>query len=78
MSCGVGCRHGWDPVLLWFWRRPVASAPNRPLAWEPPYAVGVAQEMATGQKKKKERKKKSHLETVKIELTKPKAKNQIS
>ena len=46
VSCGVGRRHGLDPVLLWLWRRPVATAPIRPLAWEPPYAMGVAQEMA--------------------------------
>ena len=47
MSCGVGCRRGLDPVLLWLWRRPVATAPIRPLAWEPPYAAGAAQEIAT-------------------------------
>ena len=45
MSCGIGCRHSSDPVLLQLWRsRPVAAAPIGPLAWEPPYAVGVAQE----------------------------------
>ena len=27
-------------VLLW--RRPAATAPIRPLAWEPPYAAGAA------------------------------------
>ena len=27
---------------MWLWRRLVATAPIRPLAWEPPYAVGVA------------------------------------
>ena len=43
MSCGVGCRRGSDPALLWLWRRPVATVPIRPLAWEPPYAVGAAQ-----------------------------------
>ena len=42
MSCGVGRRHGLDLTLLWLWHRPVATAPIRPLAWEPPYAVGVA------------------------------------
>ena len=42
MSCGVGCRCGSDPALLWLWHRPAAMAPIRPLAWEPPYAVGVA------------------------------------
>ena len=31
-----------DPALLWLWRRPVATAPIKPLAWEPPYATGVA------------------------------------
>ena len=28
--------------LLWLWRRPAAAVPFRPLAWEPPYAVGTA------------------------------------
>ena len=46
MSCGVGCRRGSDPALLWLWRRPVATAPIGPLAWEPPYAAGAALEMA--------------------------------
>ena len=42
MSCGVGCRHGQDPALLWLWRRSAAVALIRPLAWELPYAEGVA------------------------------------
>jgi len=42
VSCGVGRRCGSDPELLWLWHRPVATAPIRPLAWEPPYAAGVA------------------------------------
>ena len=42
MSCGVGCRHGSDLVLLWLWRRPAATVPIRPLAWEPPHAAGTA------------------------------------
>ena len=53
MSRGVGCRRGLDPGLLWLWRRLAATALIRPLAWEPPYAVGAAQEMAKRQKKKK-------------------------
>ena len=53
MSCGVGRRHGSNPALLWLWRRPVATAPIRPLAWEPPYASGAALEKAKRQKKKK-------------------------
>ena len=36
MSCGVGCRRGSDPALLLLWRRPVATVPIIPLAWEPP------------------------------------------
>ena len=42
MSCGVGDRHGSDPVLVRLWQRPEATSPIRPLAWEPPYAVGEA------------------------------------
>ena len=53
MSCGVGCRHGSDPLLLWPWCRPGATAPIRPLAWEPPCAAGVALEKAKRQKKEK-------------------------
>ena len=34
-------------------RRPVARAPIGLLAWEPPYAVGAAQEKAKRPKKKK-------------------------
>ena len=48
MSCGVGHRDGSDPALLWLWQE--AAAPIRPLAWEPPYTVGVA---LKSQKKKK-------------------------
>ena len=52
MSCGVGCSRGLDPALLWLWHRPAATALIRPLAWEPPYAVEAAQEMAKRPKKK--------------------------
>ena len=31
-----------DPELLWLWCRLAATAPIQPLAWEPPYAEGVA------------------------------------
>ena len=53
MSCGIGRRRGSDAALLWLWHRLVAMALIRPAAWEPPYNVGVAQEMAKRQKKKK-------------------------
>ena len=42
VSCGVGRRHGLDLALLWLWRRLAAVAPIRPLAREPPHAVGAA------------------------------------
>ena len=51
VSCGVGRRRSSDLALLW----PVATAQIRPLAWEPPYAAGAAQEMAKRQKKKKKK-----------------------
>ena len=49
VSCGVGHRLGSDPELLWLWHRPAAVAPIQPLAWELPYAMGVA--LKNGQKK---------------------------
>jgi len=38
----VSC--GSDSVLLWLWPKLAATAPIRPLAWEPPYATGAALE----------------------------------
>ena len=61
MSCGVGHRHSSDLVLLWLWRRLAATAPTRPLAWEPPYAIccgsGPRRGKKTKRKKKREREK---------------------
>jgi len=44
VSCGVRRRHSSELALLWLWRRPVATATALiwPLAWEPPYAMGMA------------------------------------
>ena len=42
MNCGVGHRCGPNLVLVWPWCRPTVVALIRPLAWEPPYAVGEA------------------------------------
>ena len=53
MSCGIGCRLGSDPVLLWLWHRLAATALISPLAWEPPYATGAALKKAKKTKKKK-------------------------
>ena len=53
MSCDVGRRRAGIPrccgPAMWL----AATALIRPLAWEPPYAEGVAQEMAKRPKKKK-------------------------
>ena len=57
MSCGVGRRRGSDLALLWLWHRLAATAPNGPLAWEPPSATGVALKRQKTPKKKKKLKK---------------------
>ena len=55
MDCGVGCRCGSDPALLWLWRKLVAVvALIGPLAWGPPCAAGVALKREKKKKKKKE------------------------
>ena len=59
MSCSS------SPVLLWLWCRPAAIAAIRPLAWEQPYAMGVALKRKREKKKESERKeKKSHRSTM--------------
>ena len=60
VSRGVGHRRGAGPELLWLWRRPAATAPIHLLAWELPYAKGMALNKDK-KKKKKERKKYSSL-----------------
>ena len=42
MSSGVDHRRGSGPEVPWLWYRPAATAQIRPLAWELPYATGVA------------------------------------
>ena len=58
MSCGEGRRLSSDLMLLWLWCRPAAAALIRPLAGEPPCAVGVAL-------KRQEKKKKVQLRILK-------------
>ena len=60
MSCDVGRGHGSDLALLWLWCRLAATALIVPLAWEPPYAVGVALENTKRQRGGK-KKKGSHI-----------------
>ena len=54
----VGRKGSLDPALLWLWCRPAASAPIRPLAWEPPYATGATL------KKKKQKTKQNKKQTL--------------
>ena len=61
MSCGVGHRLGSDLALLWLWCRPAATALIQPLAWEPPYAVGVALKI-----QKKEKTKQTQIKERKV------------
>ena len=42
LSCGIGCRCGSDPTLLWMWLRLEATALILLLAWELPYVTGAA------------------------------------
>ena len=63
VSCGVGCRHGSDLVLLWLWRRSAAVAQVGPLAWEPPYAPGVVLK-----KREKKMLQNGYIDTVQISL----------
>ena len=42
VSCGVGHRGGLDLALTWLRCRLAAAALIQPLAWELPYATGVA------------------------------------
>ena len=52
VSCGIGRRRGSDLAWLRLWCRLAATPLIGPLAWEPPYAVGVALEKP--KKKKRE------------------------
>ena len=56
MSWAVGHRLGLDPVLLWLWYRLAATALIRPLAWEPPPAVGGALKRQNNKTKQKPQK----------------------
>ena len=55
MSCGIGRRRGLDPSLLWLWCRLVATAPIRPLAWEPPHAMALKRQKTKQNKQTKKK-----------------------
>ena len=61
MGCGIAHRCDSDPMLLWLWRRPAATAPIQPLGWELSYAAGVA---LKSKKKKKKKFKKTKRQTI--------------
>ena len=67
MSCCVGHRRGSDPALLWLWHGLMATAPIRPLAWEPPYAAGAAQGKWR-KDKQKQKQKQTKKTTQKLDL----------
>ena len=50
MSCAVGHRCGSDSQFPWLWHRSAAAVLIQPLAWELPYASGVALKNKTKQK----------------------------
>ena len=61
MNCGVGHKHGLDPMLLWLWGRLAAAAPIQPLGWKLPYTTGAALKNKTKQTNKQTKKnKKGH------------------
>ena len=53
LSCGICCRHGLDPKLLWLWCRLAAAALIWPLAWKLPFAAPVALKKAKKNKQKR-------------------------
>ena len=56
VSCGIGCRHGSDPVLLCLWHRLAVVTLIQHLAWELPYGMDAAQKCTKDKKIKKKKK----------------------
>ena len=73
MSRGFGRRCGSDLAWLWLWCGPAAVAPIQPLAWEPPYAMGVALK-----RQKKKKKKIISEKTIQLHMDKHVEKNVLS
>ena len=73
MSCGVGRRCVSDPMLPCLWDRLAAVAPNRPLAWEHPYAAGATLKRQETKKKmgiELWENKREPLESITVEMQK--------
>ena len=58
MSCGVGCRLGSDPALLWLWYSPTGTTLIWTLAWELPYVKGMALKRPKKKEREREKRKK--------------------
>ena len=56
MSRGIGCNCGSDLLSLWLWCRLAAVDPIQPLAWDLPYAMGVALKIKRKREKEGRRK----------------------
>ena len=60
--CGLQMRLGSRVALVWC--RPASTAPIRPLAWEPTYAMSVALEKAKKQNKQKKHSQTTHIKKL--------------
>ena len=69
MSYGIGHTLGSGLALLWLWHRPAAAAQIRPLAWEPPYAVGATLKRQKKNKRKQRNQKKKKKERKRREIS---------
>ena len=65
MSCGVGCRCGLDPTLLWLWLRLMASSPIRTPS------LGTSIYHGCSLKKKEKRKIRFLKKVLKVRLSSP-------
>ena len=65
MSCGVGCRRGSDPEVLWLWRRPGGyGSDSTPSLGTSNMPREVALEKAKRPKKREREKKKKKKKIV--------------
>jgi len=69
MSCGVGHRCVLDLALLWLWHRPAATAMIGSLAWELPYATGMALKLKKDHPPKQKPTMRYHLTPVRMAIT---------
>ena len=68
MSCGLGCTHSSDLVLLWPLCRQAAAALIQPLAWAIPYATLAVQKEKKGKKIKPNKTKLKRREKMEVKI----------